>query len=185
MHHTVAEFGPVQVGLPAKQPRRAEEVRATLGLSEEAGKALQAQGRCCQGQAAPAVSPLPEDLTAEDPETRNAARRAAYAGLQAYVQSPTPSAFAYLLPVFERYLDITKAIISIVTLSDIEVADGATLTISANTTVVYARKIIIHGTGRIVCHGPTKFQIVSLEGSRRFPVIGVGGVGTVGTVLGH
>ena len=166
------------------QPRRAEEVRATLGLSDEANKALQAQGRCCQGTT-PAFSPLPEDLTAEDPEIRNAARRAAYAGLQAYVQSPTPGASAYLAPVFERYLEISKAILNIITLSDIEVADGATLTISASTNVVYANKVIIHGSGRIVCIGSTKFKIASLEGTRRFRVIGVGGIGAVGTVLGH
>jgi hypothetical protein len=152
------------------QPRSAEDVRAALGLSETATKALQAGGMCCQP--APSMAPLPEDLSHEDADTRSGARRAAYAGLQAYVRSPTPNAFVSQVPAMNRYLDLTKAIINIISLSDIEVADGATLTISANTHVVNARKVIIHGNGRIVCKGATTFKIVSLEGARRFsPVV--------------
>ena len=163
------------------QPRRAEEVRAVLGLSEAATKALQAGGMCCQP--GPAMSPLPEDLNHDDADTRSGARRAAYAGLQAYVRSPTPNAYANLAPAFNRYLELTKAIINIITLFDIEVADGATLTISANTHVVHARKVIIHGNGRIVCKGPTTFKIVSLEGARRFSAVGVtAATGVVGRI---
>ena len=163
------------------QPRRAQDVRAALGFSETAIKALQAQGMCCPPS--PAVSPRPEDLTDEDAETRNAARRAAYTALQAYVHDTAPSASANLLPALDRYLDITKAIINIVALSDIEVADGATLTITANTHVVNARKVIIHGSGRIVCKGSTKFKITSLEGTRRFSPVAIGGVSVAGTAV--
>jgi len=162
------------------QPRSADDVRATLGLSETATKALQAGGMCCQP--APAMAPLPEDLSHEDADTRSGARRAAYAGLQAYVRSPTPNAYANQVPAFNRYLDLTKAIINIISLSDIEVADGATLTISANTHVVNARKIIIHGRGRIVCQGSTTFKIVSLEGNRRFSTVAVAQTSVVGRV---
>ena len=70
-------------------------------------------------------------------------------------------------PTFERFLDISKAVLYIAILQDIEVANGATLTISKNTHVVEANKVIIHGTGRIVCNGSTKFKIASLEGVRR------------------
>jgi hypothetical protein len=163
------------------QPRRAEDVRATLGLSADATKALQASGMCCQP--GPAMSPLPEDLTHDDADTRGAARRATYTGLQAYVRSAAPNAYANLVPAFNRYLDLTKAVINIITLSDIEVADGATLTISASTHVVNARKVIIHGTGRIACKGSTTFKIVSLEGTRRFSPLGVAEASVVGRAL--
>ena len=146
------------------QPRRAEDVRAALGLSETATKALEACGTPCAP--ALAMSPLPDDLTHEDTDTRNAARRAAYLGLQAYVRSSTPNGFANLTPAFNRYLELSKAVINVLTLGDIEVADGATLTISASTHVVRARKVIIHGNGRIVCKGSTTFKITSLEGNR-------------------
>lgn len=149
------------------QLRQAEEVRAALGLSEAAAKALQEGGMCCPGGAAPSFLPRPEDLDADDADTRTAARNATRTALAAYVESATPAAFANLTPAFNRYLELSKALINVVTLADIEVANGATLTISANTRVVYANKVTIHGTGRIVCHGPTTFKIAALEGVRR------------------
>jgi len=155
------------------QPRRAEEVRGLLGLSEAATKALQ-EGMCCPGPTTPAFVPRAEDLDSPDAATRNAARRAAYNGLQAYVHSTTPGAFDYLKPALDRYLDISKAIINWITLSDIEVANGATLTITANTHLVFASKVIIHGSGRIVCQGATTFKITSLEGVRPIPPVVLG-----------
>jgi hypothetical protein len=159
------------------QPRRAEDVRKILGFSEAGAKAL-AQNTCCSP--APTFTPRPEDLDAEDPEIRIAARRAAAVALQAFVNSATPAAFAYLTPALDRFLEITKAVINVVTLCDIEVGNGATLTISPSTLVVYANKVIIHGTGRIVCDGPTTFKITSLEGIRPIvPPIAVGGASAV------
>src|SRR6266704_228339 len=79
------------------QPRRAEEVRAVLALSEAATKVLEKR-MCCPGSTAPAFVPRAEDLDSPEAATRNAARRAAYNGLQAYVHSTTPSAFDYFKP---------------------------------------------------------------------------------------
>jgi hypothetical protein len=161
-------------------PRRAEEVRAALGLSDTATKALQEQA-CCPP--APALVPRPEDLDSPDAEIRTAARRTAYNGLQAYVRSPTPGAFDYLKPALDRYLDISKAVINSVLFSDIEVAEGATLTISKNTHVVYANRVIIHTSGRIVCQGAKTFKITSLEGVR--PILPIGVSSSVAVALGH
>ena len=160
------------------QPRRAEDVRNILGFSEVGAKALQAQNICCSP--APTFIPRPEDLDAEDAEIRIAARRAAFVALQAFVNSATPAAFAHLTPALDRFLEITKAVINVVTLGDIEVGNGATLTISPSTLVVYANKVIIHGTGRIVCDGPTTFKIASLEGvTPIIPPIAVSGASAV------
>ena len=65
----------------------------------------------------------------------------------------------------------------------IEVFDGATLTISANTHAVYARKITIHRTGRIVCIGATTFRVTSVEGLRRNLIDSVKNV--VGSAIFH
>ena len=117
--------------------------------------------------AMPASTAVAEDLDHQDPEIRAAARSATYQAFNAYVHSPNPAAMAHMVPAFDRYLDISKAVINIAYLSDIEVADGATLTISKNTHVVNARRIIIHRTGRIVCHGSTTFRVTSVEGLRK------------------
>ena len=148
-------------------PRSAAEVRGLLGLTPEAAKALHESGQCCMPNAMPASTPAAEDLDHQDPEIRAAARSATYQAFNAYVRSPNPAAMAHMVPAFDRYLDISKAVINIAYLSDIEVADGATLTISKNTHVVNARRIIIHRTGRIVCHGSTTFRVTSVEGLRR------------------
>ena len=153
-------------------PRSAAQVRATLGLSDAAAKAVQEQRACCQR--VPAVVPRADDLQSEDAATRTAARSAAYATLQAYVNSPTPGAFAYVTPVLDRYLEISKAILNLVTLADIDVADGATLTISKNTHVVYANKVTIHGSGRIVCQGTKTFKVASVEGTHPLVLTTVG-----------
>jgi hypothetical protein len=68
--------------------------------------------------------------------------------------------------VLNKFLDVTKSVINVAFLQDIEVADGATLTISANTHAVYARNVVVHRTGRIVCQGSVTFRINSLEGIR-------------------
>lgn len=148
------------------QPRSAKEVRELLGLSPEATSAVHAAGICCHGGEVPAASAAPEELDSKDPMIRAAARQSTYAAFNAYVRGPNPEVYAYLVPTFNRYLDINKAVINIAWLTDIEVLDGATLTISASTQLVRANKIIIHRTGRIVCRGSTTFKIVSLEGIR-------------------
>lgn len=148
-------------------PRSASEVRTLLGLTPEASKALQESGQCCTPITLPAITAAAQDLDHEDPAIRMAARSATYQAFNAYVRSANPASMAHMVPAFDRYLDISKAVINIAYLSDIEVADGATLTISKNTHVVNARRIIIHRTGRIICRGSTTFRVTSVEGLRR------------------
>jgi hypothetical protein len=156
-------------------PRSADEVRELLSLSGAAAEAIQkARVMCCGPHMAPAATAAAEDLDDKDDERRAIARGLTYQAFRAYVHGDNPAAFTHLKPAFDRYLELNKAIINIAILQDIEVADGATLTISASTHVVNARKVIIHRTGRIVCRGSTTFKIVSLEGVRpRVSTVGV------------
>ena len=148
-------------------PRAAAEVRSVLGLTEDAQKAVQANGGgCCKGPQAPAATASAEDLSADDPQVRADARRLTYQAFNAYVYGGSPSRVAHLEPVFDQYLAINKAILNIATLNDIEVFDGATLTIAPSVHAVYANKVIIHRTGRIVCLGAKTWRIASLEGRR-------------------
>lgn len=128
---------------------------------------LHESGMCCIPVTLPASTAAAEDLDHKDPEIRALARSTTYQAFNAYVYGANPAAVAHMVPAFNRYLDINKAVINIALLSDIEVANGATLTISKNTHVVNARRIIIHQTGRIICHGNTTFRVTSVEGIKR------------------
>jgi hypothetical protein len=156
------------------RPRSADEVRELLSLTGAAAEAAQKSRICCGPDRPPAATPAAEDLDDKDDEKRANARGLTYQAFRAYVHGDNPAALAHLKPAFDRYLELSKAIINIAYLQDIEVADGATLTISASTHVVNARKVIIHRTGRIVCRGSTTFKIVSLEGTRPLVATQVG-----------
>ena len=66
-------------------------------------------------------------------------------------------------PAFASYLGKTEVLIHIATLQDIDVADGATLSIPATTQLVEANKVILRGSARIDCAGFTKFKVRSIE----------------------
>jgi hypothetical protein len=153
------------------QPRSADQVRELLGFSDTVAEGL-AKSRARFGpERLPAATAAAENLDAKDMATRAQARGVTHEAFRAFVRGSNVDALAHMKPAFDRYLEINKAVINLCILNDIEVADGATLTISASTHVVRARKIIIHPTGRIVCNGSTTFKIVSLEGLRPKPVV--------------
>lgn len=147
------------------RPRTDDEVREIIGLSAETAKALHEQGRCCQPSASPSATVSAEELDSPDEAVRARARDITYKAFKNYVMGANPSSLSQMKPAFARFLDITKAVLNVVALEDIVVADGATLTISNNTHLVTANRIIIHNTGRIVCSGFTKFTVTSLEGT--------------------
>jgi hypothetical protein len=147
------------------RPRTAKDVREVIGVSDEMAKAMREQGVCChQSLNLPAIVSA-ADLDSEDDVTRARALDLTHKVLREYVTSANPSVMAHMEPALERYLDIAGLVLNIVTFKNtIEVADGATLTISEDTHVVEANKIIIHGTGKINCSGFTKFNVASIEG---------------------
>lgn len=147
------------------RPRSALEVREVLGLSEGMAKAMREQGVCCQQSMNIPVAVSASDLDSKDEATRASALNLTHNALHDYITSVNPRAIAHVEPAIERYLDIVGLVLNVVSLKNtIEVADGATLTISEDTHVVEANKIIIHGTGTINCSGFTKFNVASIEG---------------------
>lgn len=147
------------------QPRTIAEVRAILGLSEESSKALAAAPQCCKKSAIPAALITPADLAHKEPAVAARAYHLAYAAAAEYVRAANVTHLEHWVPALDLFISIAKASLNIARFrSDIEIADGATLTISPNTHAVYASAIRIHGTGRIVCSGPVTFKITSLEG---------------------
>lgn len=148
-------------------PRAASEVRDILGLSGNALDAIRKSASPAQLMfQLPARTITVEDLESPDLRIRASSRKLTNAAFNSFVFGSNADAFAHLQPTFDHYLRVTNAVINIITLSDIEVADGATLNISPSTHVVRARKVTIHNRGRIVVRGRITFKIESLEGTR-------------------
>ena len=145
-------------------PRTADEVREIIGISAETAKALREQGGCCQpSENFSAIIPA-EELDSPDGAVRERAWNIAQTALTRYIYSANPKSLSQMEPLIERYLHITQAVLNIAVLPDIVVGSGATLTVSTNTHLVRANKIIIHDTGVILCSGFTKITAASLEG---------------------
>ena len=144
-------------------PRTAKEVRNTIGLSEEMAKTLHERGVCCQQSMNSSVIVPAEELDSPHDAVRARALDITEKALYSYVCSVNPAVMVQMEPAIGRYLEIINVMLNIVTLQNIEVADGATLTISSDTHLVRANKIIIHGTGKIDCSGFTKFNVTSIE----------------------
>jgi len=151
-------------------PRTADEVLSVLGFSESAAKAVRAH-KCCEGSTLPAALVVPEDLTSDDNATRLRARKLAYQAARQYVMTADPTRFMHWKAIIDQFLDVTKAVIHWVELEDIDVENGGTLIVSANTHAFYANNVRIHGTGRIVCEGNITFKVNSLQGIK--PLSGI------------
>jgi hypothetical protein len=146
------------------RPRTALEVRSIIGLSDEMAKTLRERGACCQPMDTSAIVRA-EELDSPEDAVRARALEITDKALYSYVCSANPAFMVQMEPAIGRYLDIINLVLNIVTLQDIEVADGATLVISSDTHRLDANKIIIHGTGRIDCSGITRFNVASIEGT--------------------
>jgi len=143
-----------------------------MGLSEEAAQAV-AEQTCCRPSTATAALVPAADVTSEDDQVRFRARQVAYDVSREYLSSANPSYLAPWQASLDAFIVATKAVLHLAFLGDIDVTNGATLTISSNTQVLYANNVVIHGSGKIVCKGPVKFKISSLKGDLVFKT-GVG-----------
>jgi hypothetical protein len=146
------------------QPREAGEVREILGISAAVTNALRERGEWRDLPEEPLPMIPPEALDSRDGALRQRAWDTASTALTRYVYSPDPQRLRHMEPLIARYLEVAGVLLHTVTLADIEVAKGATLTISTDTHLVSANMIIIHGNGRIACSGFTKFAVASIEG---------------------
>lgn len=154
------------------RPRSIDEVRETLGVSNPGAHAATSSA-CCLPPELTSTLITPEQLESEDREVRANARALAYTAARAYTHAFDIAALAPWRPVMDRYIELTRPFINVALLLDIDIAAGATLTLSKQTHVLQANRITIHGNGRLVCKGHTTIKAKSVEGVRRLP-LGVG-----------
>jgi len=146
------------------EPRTAQELRGLVGLSEEGAAAAREAGVCCRPVDLVGLIPSPGDLDSEDEGVRGSAFDVVGRALRAYLRSPTPKQFVLMEPAIGRFLELMEVTVNLVTLNDIHIADGATLTISTNTHLLEANRVVIEGTGKIDGSGYMKLKVTSIEG---------------------
>lgn len=105
-----------------------------------------------------------KDLESSDLRVRRTARLQAYQVATEYVRNADVSSLASWKSVLDRYLVLNNAVLNIIALLDIVVGNGSTLQISKNTHAIYARNLIIHGNGRVVCNAKCSFKLTTLQG---------------------
>lgn len=141
------------------RPQSIAEVRRLLGPSPGSS----AEG-CCMPSALTASLPSPDALMSEDPQERTRARMQAVTAARAYVQAADTRDFKHMEPLLNRFIEISKPILHGFQFADIDIANGATLTLTQNVHLLYASAIRMHGTGRMVCKGPTTIRASSVNG---------------------
>lgn len=87
----------------------------------------------------------------------------AHDAMRAYVYGKSGFSSAHL-PLIEKYLQLRDPIVFVPFFRDVTVFNGGTLSIAANTLALFANKIRLYGSGRIVCTGPKTLHCTSFEG---------------------
>ncbi|MCG2586816.1 hypothetical protein [Massilia sp. TS11] len=152
------------------RPQSIAEVRKLLGPSAMPDTAP-VRSSCCLPSELTANLPDPEALNAKDEATRYRARMQAAMAARAYVQAPDARELKYFEPVLDRYIALTRPILYAFLFGDIDIANGATLTLAKNAHILFAGNVRMHGSGRIVCKGPTTMRVNSING--RIPTLSV------------
>lgn len=144
------------------RPQSIDEVRELIGITAEIPHQ---HADCCHTPAVLASRLVtPGELEAKDDATRHVARELAHAAGRAYVRGVSTVGLEQWKPVLDKYVVLGGAIINILELGDIDIANGATLTLSVSTQGLYANHITMHGSGRIVCHADVAIRATSLKG---------------------
>ncbi|MFF1908726.1 hypothetical protein [Kitasatospora sp. NPDC058218] len=147
------------------RPRSIDEVRKLLGPGNVPDSALRADHLRLRTNELTKRLLRPEDLEVKDPIARGEARNLVYLAAREYVHAASTATLKQWRPAIDRWLADVRPILHIFTAGDIDIADGATLTLSANTQGLVARRVRMHGSGRIVCLGNVKISAVSVEGT--------------------
>jgi hypothetical protein len=147
------------------RPQTIAEVRKLLGPApnDDGGSS----GTSCCQPVLTASLPDPATLESNDSLERSNSRLQAAAAARAYVQALDVRQYKYLEPLLDRYIQLTRPILYSFLFGDIDIANGATLTLAPKAHILLAAHIRMHGTGRIVCKGPTTIRATSVEGPVR------------------
>lgn len=104
------------------------------------------------------------DLKSRDKKIQARAHDMVYRAAKEYVYGDHQSV-AQWKPLINAWLAV-EALIRWIEANTVEIGDGGSLTISKNTLALYAWKIKMHGSGKIICEGDTTINVTtSLEGN--------------------
>ena len=147
------------------KPRSIDEIRQLVGVSPSVAAFASAQPGATPGCGCSKPSRFRniDELDSPEPAVRGKALSAARLDARNYVRSGA-RASASQKAFLDRYVQLTDAVLNLAFLADIEIQDGATLVIAPGTHALYARNIRIHGSGRIVCQGPTTINCQRING---------------------
>jgi hypothetical protein len=153
------------------RPQTIAEVRKLIGPSPASAGGTSSPS-CCLPLELTASLPDPDMLTAKDEQVRFRARMLAATAASAYVRAADTRDFKQFEPALDRFIQLSKPILFSFLFADIDIASGATLTLAKNAHILFAANIRMHGTGRIVCKGPTTIRATTVNGRIRPSVIG-------------
>jgi hypothetical protein len=146
-------------------PQSIAEVRKILGPSAREKESISNYNTCCAPSELSSQIISADDLESENPEIRSKAKQLAYFAAKHYVHAIDNKAVSHWETTLDRYIQLSKTIINICYLSDIDVYNHGKLNIASNVQALYARNIRLHGNGSILCNGPTTFNAASFEGN--------------------
>ena len=146
------------------RPKSTKELRQFIGVSIRADSKDVSRDACCLPPTLQESIPSVDDLDHKDPEIQRRASQQARDALQLIVQGQDSAILRLYQSVTDRFLEKTRAVISIALIQDIEVQNRAVLTFAPNIHAVLARDIRLFGTGRLDCKGPKTFRARSMEG---------------------
>jgi hypothetical protein len=147
-----------------ERPTSAEAVRALIGVTDEMANAVRARNLHLQDPVDTSAIVAPEELESDDAVVRNRAMRTTQRAFHGFVRTAEPDAWGPMEAAIGAYLAQADLLLQVAMLQDIEVLDGGVLTVPAETHLVQANNVTVHGTGRIDCTGYTKFEVASFVG---------------------
>lgn len=150
------------------RPKNLEEVRQAIGVPRELVEQSKTSSCVC-ADADKGRLVTAEDLDSDDEEVRGAALRTAHQLTRDMVMKGLPIA-SHRNSLLDRYITAINPRILLAVMGDVVVNNGATLNISKNTHALYANRIKLYGSGRIVCDGPKTFRCISFQGKLPTPV---------------
>ena len=153
------------------RPQTIAEVRQLLGPSSPADKPT-TTSTCCLPPELGGSLPAPDALTSTNDQERYSARLQTAAIAGAYVRAVDVTPFKQFEPLLDRFIQVNKANLFSFLFADIEIGNGATLTLARNAHILFAANIRMLGTGRIVCKGPTTIRATTVSGKIRATLIG-------------
>ena len=145
------------------EPLRLEAGRFVVDRVETLDEARESRTRMIESMLSRTIDTSVFDKEDDDPE-RLAAVQIARATISDHLYANTAIA-SPSRELVSAYLSRRGPTAFVAVLADIEVADGATLQVSAGTLAVHANRVRLYGSGQIACDGPTTFDVKNVRGN--------------------